>query len=200
LGIALDRHVALLTLSYFCYGYVAYIFFTWFFKYLSEVRGLNLRESAVYAMLPFVAMALASWLGGLLSDKLVCSIGKRAARCGLAGMSMLIASVFVWAATQVTDARVAALVLAGGAGALYCAQSVYWATSADMGGTYAGFVSGTMNMGGQFGGVVTATLTPYIANTFGWNGSFMCAAIVCLVGAIAWIFVDPFHVLVPGSS
>ena len=37
----LDRQVAALTLSYFCYGYVAYIFFTWFFKYLSDVRGLN---------------------------------------------------------------------------------------------------------------------------------------------------------------
>jgi MFS transporter, ACS family, glucarate transporter len=195
-----DRNVAVLTLSYSCYGYVAYIFFTWFFKYLSDVRGLNLKASAVYATLPFVAMALASWLGGLTSDKLIGVIGKRAARCGVAGVSLLTASIFVWIATQVGDARVAALVLAGGAGALYFAQSAFWAISADIGGPSAGFVSGVMNLGCQLAGVLTASVTPVIANSFGWTASFAVAAIVCLVGAVAWIFVDPFHTLVPRAT
>jgi ACS family glucarate transporter-like MFS transporter len=199
LEIVLDRHVAVLTLSYFCYGYVAYIFFTWFFKYLSDVRGLNLKTTALYATLPFVAMALASSLGGLVSDKLVGIVGKRAARCGVAGTSLLAASIFVWMATQVADARLAALVLAGGAGALYFAQSAFWAISADIGGTSAGSVSGIMNMGCQLGGVVTAALTPVIANSLGWTASFAVAAAVCLIGAAAWIFVDPFHVLAPRS-
>jgi ACS family glucarate transporter-like MFS transporter len=193
--VILDKQVAVLTLSYFCYGYVAYIFFTWFFKYLSDVRGLNLKASALYATLPFVAMALASSLGGLVSDKLVGVVGKRGARCGVAGASLAAASMFVWLATQVADARLAALVLAGGAGALYFAQSAFWAISADVGGPSAGLVSGIMNMGCQLGGVVTAALTPVIANSFGWTASFAAAALVCLVGAVAWIFVDPFHVL-----
>ena len=111
----MNRQVAVLTLSYFCYGYVAYIFFTWFFKYLSEVRGLNLKSSALYATLPFIAMAVASSLGGWVSDKLVVNVGKRVGRCGVAGISLLAASIFVWTATQVEDARLAALVLAGGA-------------------------------------------------------------------------------------
>lgn len=193
LDIISDRHVLVLTLSYFCYGYVAYIFFTWFFKYLSDVRGLNLKSSALYATLPFIAMALASWLGGLTSDKLVAPLGKRFARCGVAGLSMLAASIFVFIATQVMDARVAALVLAGGAGALYFAQSAFWAISADIGGPSAGLLSGLMNMGCQIGGVVTAALTPVLANSFGWTASFAITAGVALVGAAAWAFVDPFH-------
>jgi MFS transporter, ACS family, glucarate transporter len=193
LDIVGDRHVLVLTLSYFCYGYVAYIFFTWFFKYLSDVRGLNLKSSALYATLPFIAMALASWLGGLTSDKLVAPMGKRFARCGVAGLSMLAASIFVFIATQVIDARVAALVLAGGAGALYFAQSAFWAISADIGGPSAGLLSGLMNMGCQLGGVVTAALTPVLANSFGWTASFVITAGVALVGAAAWAFVDPFH-------
>jgi MFS transporter, ACS family, glucarate transporter len=193
LDIVSDRHVLMLTLSYFCYGYVAYIFFTWFFKYLSEVRGLNLKSSALYATLPFIAMALASWLGGLLSDKLVAVTGQRFARCGVAGLSMLAASVFVFVATQVQDARLAAVVLAGGAGALYFAQSAFWAMSADIGGSSAGLLSGIMNMGCQIGGVVTAALTPVLANSFGWTASFTITAGVSLVGAAAWAFVDPFH-------
>jgi ACS family glucarate transporter-like MFS transporter len=192
-----NRHVAVLTLSYFCYGYVAYIFFTWFFKYLSEVRGLNLKSSALYATLPFIAMAVASSLGGWVSDKLVVNVGKRVGRCGVAGISLFAASIFVWTATQVEDARLAALVLAGGAGALYFAQSAFWALSADIGGPSAGLVSGIMNMGCQVGGVCTAALTPIIADSFGWTASFVFAAAVCLVGAVAWIFVNPFYVLVP---
>jgi len=193
--IVFDRDVAVLTLSYSCFGYVAYIFFTWFFKYLSDVRGLNLKASALYATLPFVAMALASSLGGLISDKLVGLVGKRMGRCGVAGTSLLAASIFVWMATQVADARLAALVLAGGAGVLYFAQSAFWAISADIGGPSAGSVSGVMNMGAQLGGVMTAALTPVIAESFGWTASFAVAAIVCLIGAAAWIFIDPFHTL-----
>jgi ACS family glucarate transporter-like MFS transporter len=191
--IAADRHVLMLTLSYFCYGYVAYIFFTWFFKYLSDVRGLNLKSSALYATLPFIAMALASWGGGLTSDKLVGLSGKRFARCGVAASSMSTAGIFVFAATRVADARVAAVVLAGGAGALYFAQSAFWAMSADIGGSSAGLLSGIMNMGCQIGGVVTAALTPVLANSFGWTASFAVTAVVAMLGATAWLFVDPFH-------
>jgi ACS family glucarate transporter-like MFS transporter len=179
---------------------VAYIFFTWFFKYLSEVRGLNLKSSALYATLPFIAMALASGLGGLTSDKLIGVAGKRFARCGVAGFSLLVASIFVFIATQVADARVAALVLAGGAGALYFAQSAYWAMSADIGGESAGLLSGIMNLGSQCGGVVTAAITPVIADEFGWTASFAIAAGVALLGAGTWIFIDPHHRLKLRSS
>ena len=85
--------------------------------------------------------------------------------------------------------------LAGGAGALYLAQSAFWALGADFGGS-AGVVPGIMNMGCQLGGVCTAALTPVIARSFGWTASFTLTAAVCLIGAVAWIFVDPFHQLV----
>jgi len=192
-----DRQVAILTLSYSCYGYVAYMFFTWLFKYLSDVRGLNLKASALYATLPFLSMAIASTLGGLVSDRLVDVIGKRGARCGVASVSLFVASVFVWGATQVTDIRLAAVVLAGGAGALYFSQSAFWAISADIGGSSAGLVSGIMNMGCSLGGVLTAAMTPVIANAFGWTASFAVAAVICFVGAVAWLFIDPFHALKP---
>jgi ACS family glucarate transporter-like MFS transporter len=193
--IILDRQVAVLTASYFCYGYVAYIFFTWFFKYLSDVRGLNLKSSALYATLPFIAMAVASSAGGWISDKLCDRYGYRIARCGLAGISMLVAAGFVWWGTQVADARLAAIVLAGGAGALYLAQAAFWSISADVGGASAGAVSGVMNMGSQIGGVVTASLTPYVATAFGWTASFAFAAAVCALGGVLWLFVNPHHVL-----
>ena len=51
-----SKEVWAITVSYFCYGYVAWIFFSWFYRYLAKVRGLDLKASAFYTMLPFLAM------------------------------------------------------------------------------------------------------------------------------------------------
>jgi ACS family glucarate transporter-like MFS transporter len=186
-----DRSVLAMTLSYFTYGYVAYIFFTWFFIYLSKVRGLDLKASALYAMLPFIAMASCSPLGGLAADVLVRRYGRRVGRCGVAAFGIALTAVFLALATQVRSAQLASIVLAGGAGALYLSQSAFWAVTADIAGPWAGSTSGFMNMGNQIGGALTASLTPWIADHFGWTASFLVAAALCVAGAAAWFFVDP---------
>jgi ACS family glucarate transporter-like MFS transporter len=186
-----DRDLLPVTFSYFAYGYAAYIFFSWFFVYLNQVRGLNLRESAWYSMMPFMAMAVGSLLGGWWSDLLSKARGKRLGRCGMAVIGMGLAAIFIAAGTQVASAKVASIVLAAGAGALYLSQSSFWSVSADIGKRSAGSVSGVMNMGGQFGGALTASLTPYIGSHVGWNPSFLVAAGLCALGAVAWLVVHP---------
>jgi len=189
--IAADRNFLAITLSYFTFGYIAYIFFTWFFIYLSRVRGLNLKASALYSMLPFIAMASCSALGGWIADILTKRYGRRVGRCGVAVFGIGFSAVFIALATQVQSAELASVVLAGGAGALYLSQSAFWAVSADIAGPSAGFVSGLMNMGCQIAGAITASLTPWIAYRFGWTASFLVAAALCAVGAVSWLFVNP---------
>ena len=184
-----NSNIWLVTASYFCYGYAAYIFFSWFFIYLSSVRGLDLRESSYYTMLPFAAMAIGSPLGGWISDRLTKSRGKRAGRCGVAAAGIALSAVFIALGTQVDSARIATVVLAAGAGALYLSQSSFWSVSADIGGKSAGSVSGFMNMGGQIGGALTASLTPAIASHWGWTASFLVAAGLCVVGSVLWTLV-----------
>ncbi len=199
-AILTDRNIVAISISYFAFGYVAYIFFTWFFIYLSRVRGLDLKSSALYSMLPFIAMALASSIGGWIADRLTERFGKRAGRCGLAVFGMALSAAFLALATQVASAQVASVVLAGGAGALYLAQSAFWAVTADIAGSSAGSASGLMNMGGQIGGAVTASLTPWIAHRFGWTESFLVAAALCAIGAVAWLLVNPNRAIAHPSS
>src|SRR5713101_6676615 len=186
-----SREVLAITISYFSFGYVAWIFFSWFYIYLAQVRGLNLKASAFYAMLPFLAMSVCCTLGGLLSDRLTRIHGPRLGRCILAAVVILCAAVFLVIGAKAESARVASVVLAGGAGALYLAQSSFWSVTADIAGRSAGSVSGFMNTGAQIGGAVTASLTPWIAAHFGWTTSFLVAAALCAVGAAAWLMVDP---------
>jgi ACS family glucarate transporter-like MFS transporter len=189
--IFLNRGILAVTASYFTYGYVSWIFFSWFYIYLTEVRGLSLRSSAVLSMFPFIAMSLGSLLGGVSSDWLARHVSQRVGRCFLPAFALFLTAVLLATGSRVHQAQSASLVLACGAGALYLSQSCFWSVTADFAGTFAGVVSGAMNMGCQIGGAVTATLTPLIAAHFGWQASFSTATVLAVVGAAAWFLVDP---------
>jgi ACS family glucarate transporter-like MFS transporter len=195
-----SKQVWAVTLAYFCFGYVAWIFFTWFFIYLRNVRGLDLRASASYTTLLFLTMAACSPLGGAISDKLTKLYGKRIGRSGIAVFALLLTGIFLGFGSQVHSARLASVVLAGGAGALYLSQSSFWSVTADIASGSSGAVSGFMNMGNQIGGALTASLTPAIASRLGWTTSFLVAAGLCAVGALAWIFVNPERSLIAKSE
>lgn len=186
-----ERNILGVTFSYFAYGYAAYIFFSWLFIYLSEVRGVNITESAYLTMLPLLAMAVGSPLGGWISDRWTRRSGPYAGRCGIAAIGMGLAAIFIGLGTQVASPRFASLVLAVGAGSLYISQSSFWSFSAGVGKSSAGAVSGFMNMGGQIGGALTASTSPLIASHVGWTWSFLIAAILCAIGALSWLKVNP---------
>jgi ACS family glucarate transporter-like MFS transporter len=186
-----NKQILFVSLSYFAFGYTAWIFFTWFYKYLKDVRGLDLKASAFYSMLPFLAMTLCSPLGGWIADALSKRFGRRVGRCGLGVVGMAGAAVFITLGTQAESAQLATIFLALGIGAQFLSQSSYWAVTADIAGRSAGSVSGLMNMGNQTAGAITAILTPWIAQRFGWTASFLVAAGFCAMGALAWLLVNP---------
>jgi MFS transporter, ACS family, glucarate transporter len=197
-----SREVWAVTIAYFCYGYVAWIFFSWFYRYLAKVRGLDLKASSFYSMLPFLAMLVCCLLGGAINDRLTRWRGLRVGRSMFAAGAIAMAGVFIAFGAGAQSTRVASFVLAGGAGALYLSQSSFWSVTADIAGASSGAVSGFMNMGSQIGAAITSSLTPWVAARLGWNASFQLAALLCLVGALSWLIVDPTRKLnspSPGS-
>jgi ACS family glucarate transporter-like MFS transporter len=158
---------------------------------LAQARGLDLKASAVYTMFPFLAMTVFCVAGGVLGDWITARHGLRAGRCGPGFFSLLIAAVLLVVGSRVGSAPVAAMTLAAGVGVLYISQSSYWSVTADVAGEFAGVASAVMNMGAQIGGAVTASLTPWIAARFGWESSFLTAAVLGVAGAVAWLGVDP---------
>jgi MFS transporter, ACS family, glucarate transporter len=192
-----SKDVWAITLAYFSYGYIAWIFFAWFFTYLVKVRGLNLKTSAFYTTLPFIAMAICSPLGGIISDKLVARWGQRIGRCVMPVIGLVLSAIFLVLGARSAQPRIAGIVLAGGAGALYLSQSSFWAVTASISRGSSGSVSGFMNMGNQFGGMLTAQITPIIASRWNWSTPFFVAAAFAMLGAAAWLFIDPARTLKP---
>jgi len=71
-----------------------------------------------------------------------------------------------------------------------------WAACMDVGGKYAGTVSGSMNMLGNFGGMAGPVVVGYIlsltdSTTQDWQLAFFIFAAVYFLGAICWLFIDP---------
>jgi MFS transporter, ACS family, glucarate transporter len=185
------RDLLALIVSYFGFGYTAWIFFSWFFLYMAQVRGFNLKTSAMFTMLPFLSMTVGCLGGGVLSDRLTRIYGLRVGRCGLAAVAFLFTAVFLVLGSRVQSPQLAGVILAGGAGALYVSQSSFWSVSADIAGRSSGVFSSMVNMGAQIGGAVTASLTPWVAQRFGWTTSFAIAAALAVLGAALWMTVHP---------
>ncbi len=81
-----------LVLSYSCLGYVAYIYMSWFYLYLVNVRGVGVLRGAAFAMAPFLAMALFCPLGGWATDRLAAQFGVNRGRAYIGGVGMLLSS------------------------------------------------------------------------------------------------------------
>jgi len=136
-------------------------------------------------------MTVGSLSGGVASDWLAHHWSARVGRCYLPAFALTMTGILLAVGSRVESAVTATAVLACGAGALYVSQSCFWSVTADFAGQHAGVVSATINMGCQIGAAVTASLTPLIAAHFGWEASFMTATVLAILGASAWLLVNP---------
>jgi MFS family permease len=68
-----------------------------------------------------------------------------------------------------------------------------WAACMDVGGKYAGTLSGTMNMMGNLGGVVSPIAIAYILShtNNNWGLTFYVSAAVYFAGIFFWLALDP---------
>jgi sugar phosphate permease len=89
---------------YFCYGVVMLTFLTWFPKYLSAARELNLKHMGIFASLPLAAALVGDICGGFFSDLLLKRTGRITfSRCVVAAPGFLIAGVCIPIAVTVAD-------------------------------------------------------------------------------------------------
>jgi len=186
--------------SYTCLGYVAYIYMSWFYLYLVNVRGFDLLRGGFYGAAPFLAMLVFCPLGGWITDHLAARYGVTTGRvwAGMAGMGFAGLAVAIGGYADSPWIAIASLSL--GAGWLYFAVGAYWASTTDLSRTYAGTLSGVMNTGANLGGALSPTVTPWLADHWGWPVSLLVAALIALAGALMWLKIDPGKGLEAGAT
>ncbi len=180
-----------LVLSYACLGYVAYVYLSWFYLYLVNVRGFGLLRGAFYAAMPFVAIAILCPFGGWVTDRLSIKLGVNRGRAWVGGLGMLLAAASILLGAYTESPFIALGLLSLGAGWLYFSVGAYWASTVDLSKAHAGTLSGLMNTGANIGGALSPTLTPWLAEQIGWAASLGVAAAVALLGCILWLGIKP---------
>ena len=178
-------------LSYTCLGYVAYIYMSWFYLYLVNVRGFDVLRGAFFASAPFVAMAIFCPLGGWVTDNLVHRHGVNWGRASVGGTGMILAALSIVIGANIEAPFFAIGLLSLGAGWLYFTVGAFWSSTMDLSKQHAGTLSGIMNTGANLGGTLSPTLTPWLADQFGWAGALGVAAFIAFLGGLCWIFIRP---------
>jgi ACS family glucarate transporter-like MFS transporter len=178
-----------LVMSYTGLGYIAYVYMSWFFLYLVNERGLDVLRGAFLASGPFVAITVLCPVGGWVTDRLAASLGVNRGRSRVGCAGMLLSGLCIIAGAQAGEPYTAIALLSLGAGFLYFTVGAFWAGTIDLAPRHAGTLSGIMNTGANVGGTISPTLTPWLAEHFGWNVSLGVAACIGVMGGLLWLLV-----------
>ena len=103
------------------------------------------------------------------------------------------ASAFVLVSTTLRDPLLAMLAIGVASFSNDLVMPGAWTAAMDVGGKYAGTVSGTMNMVGNIGGALAPLAIGYMLawSHNNWNLTFYVSAAVYAMGILFWAFLDP---------
>jgi ACS family glucarate transporter-like MFS transporter len=193
-----NRNLMLLTIGYFTLNYFEYIFFYWIYYYFGEVRHLGRDQSAIYTTVLLLTMMVMMPLGGWLADRLTPRWGAHISRRRVAVAGMALSALLLYLGIQITNTPVMVALLSLALGLAASAEGPFWASAIDAGGRQAGAAGGLLNAVGNVGGLLAPTLTPYLAERFGWTAGLHFASLMVLLGAASWFLTRPMQDLSVG--
>jgi MFS family permease len=219
--------VWLLCGQYFCLTYGWFFYITWLPSYLTEAHGLALDHNALMQWLegwlrgmfsaetthklllaalagvPLFFGGLGSSLCGLLTPLLVHASGSVTwARRALAVLGFSgAAGLLVWS-FYIRDPLWAMLVMGLASLCNDLTMPGSWSTCMDVGGRYAGTLSGSMNMMGSVGAAIAPLAIGFILDhtQHNWALIFWISGIIYFLGGLCWFWIDPVTPLESGHE
>lgn len=185
--------VWLLCWQYFFLSYGWYFNITWLPTYLREERGMNVAQAAMFGVLPLFMGGLGNPVSVFFTERVMRVAGDlNRTRRIIASIGYAGACVFLILTTQVQDARLAVFSIAMASFCNDLAMPPSWAATMDMGGKYAGTLSGAMNSWGNLGGAVAPAVIGYVLAASGnnWNLTFYISAAVYAAAIPCWLLLD----------
>jgi len=194
-----SRQFWMLCWQFFALNYGWYFNTTWLPTYLRQERHLAIAATAMLSVLPLFMGGLGNPVSVFLVTRLTRSSGhvgrarRTVARLGFAG-----AAAFLFLSTRMRNPVAAMLAIGMASFSNDLVMPVAWSSAADIGGEYAGTLSGAMNMWGNIGGALSPVAIAFMLKQTGsWNLTFYVSAAVYATGVVFWTFLDPVTPVAP---
>jgi MFS family permease len=179
-------------LTYFAFGYGLYFYLTWLPTYLREGRGFSASAASWLSSIVLLSGAAASVLGGVWTDRWSRKYGLKTGRCGVAAIALAVSGAALAAAAVISSPLAAAFLLAAAAGIADLAITPAWSVCHDIGGEYAGTVTGCMNTFANVGGAIAPVAMGYLVSmSNSWTIPIVITAVIYVAGAVIALLIDP---------
>lgn len=190
LAILRERSLWGASLGHFCVNYVYYFVLSWIPYYLVHERGWSLTQMATIGGSAYLLMALVGLLTGWFTDDWIAS-GSSATkvRKTFLGAGCMLSAIFVIDCAMTGAGTSAALLLLTCASFGLVAPNVFAVAQTLAGANAAGRWVGIQNCIGNIAGLIAPFLTGVLVDRTGsFVLAFSIAAVVCALGAAAWVF------------
>jgi MFS family permease len=200
--LALTRRILPLSMVYFCYGWVFWLFLSWIPQYFVHSQKLDITHSALFSTGVFLSGVAGDLLGGWLSDVLF----KRTGSLLVARRYLIAASLFCALLCMlpmlITSSTVAiALCLSG---ALFFCEIIVgpiWALPMDITPEFTSTATGMMSAGATIAGILSPIAAGLmIDKTQNWTLPFLVAIGVLCAGVVLALRIRPERGLVIDSA
>ncbi|HEY3969223.1 MAG TPA: MFS transporter [Planctomycetaceae bacterium] len=186
-----NRSLVLLALSYAAVSYFQYLFFYWIEYYFEKELGLETKDSRQATFTVTIAMAAGMACGGVGSDALCRWFGRRWGCRLVAILGMGLSAAFAWVGISSTDTNQVVLFFSLALGSLGLCEGIFWTTAPLLQKRNGGLAAAFLNTIGNAGGFLAPVVTPWISHEQGWPAALAVACIVCGLGALVWLWIDP---------
>lgn len=181
-------------LAFFGFSWILFMFLSWYPVFLVEVHNVDLKSLAWAGSVPWIAGAVGTALGGVLSDFLVrrtnapYTTRKWMAVICLAGAALLVIPIATVASTGGAVALLTAALLL-----LYLGNVQFFAlVAAAVHASRLGSVTGFVHFCANCAAIVAPVVTGFLVQTVGsWSLAFGVAAALALIGATVLAFARP---------
>ncbi|WP_144554842.1 MFS transporter [Bacillus sp. X1(2014)] len=190
-----QKTVLFTAFAFFAYNYILFFFLTWFPSYLTDARGLSIKEMSVVTVIPWVLGFIGLASGGMVSDFVYKKVGKALFARKVVLVSCLFTSaVCIGIAGLVTTTVAAVSLVALSVFFLYLTGAIYWAIVQDVvDQKNVGSVGGFMHFLANTAGIIGPTLTGFLVEKSGtYTAAFLLAGGLAVFASLAVIkFVKP---------
>jgi MFS family permease len=189
----LTRRMLPVTIVYFCYGWMLWLFLAWIPSFFLHSYNLNLRNSALFSSGVFFGGVVGDALGGIVSDRVFEKTGSR-----IKARRNLVVFGF-WAALACTapilflrNPALAAIFLSLAFFFSEFTIGPMWAIPMDIAPRFSGSASGLMNSGSALAAIISPLVAGYIIDRTGnWELPFIGSIALLLVGSILAFWMKP---------